>query len=134
MRWYSCSIGSLTLRIRSPVPHTSSAVGRILAPAATYSSLLIEEPTPASDSTKTSCPLRTSSWTPAGVMATRYSWFLTSLGMPTFMAEEPFSRSRWLTAAVNGTDDGALFDNWELPGTRFCGVACCLHFVRNHAH
>src|SRR5215217_1407878 len=44
----------------------------------------MDEPTPASCSMKTSWPLRTSSCTPAGVMATRYSWFLTSRGMPTF--------------------------------------------------
>ena len=29
----------------------------------------------------------TNSCTPAGVIATRYSWFLTSLGMPTFMRQ-----------------------------------------------
>ena len=32
-----------------------------------------------------------SSRTPAGVIATRYSWFLTSRGMPTFMACLPFA-------------------------------------------
>ena len=32
IRWYSASTGSLTLRIRSPVPQTSSAVSRIVAP------------------------------------------------------------------------------------------------------
>src|SRR5215218_4456392 len=46
----------------------------------------MEEPAPASFSMTTSWPLRTSSCTPAGVMATRYSWFLTSRGMPTFTA------------------------------------------------
>ena len=30
IRWYSSAIGSLTLRIRSPVPQTSSAVGQDL--------------------------------------------------------------------------------------------------------
>src|SRR4051812_32649090 len=43
----------------------------------------MEEPTPAVDSTNTSCPCTTSSWTPAGVMATRYSLFLISFGTPT---------------------------------------------------
>src|SRR5690349_21193756 len=42
------------------------------------------EPTPASCSTKTSWSWRTSSCTPEGVIATRYSLFLTSRGMPTF--------------------------------------------------
>src|SRR5688500_18624923 len=46
----------------------------------------MDEPTPASFSMTTSWPLRTSSCTPAGVMATRYSWFLTSRGIPTFTA------------------------------------------------
>src|SRR6185437_8703972 len=50
-----------------------------------YSASVIDEPRPAPASMKTSCPLSTSSLTPAGVMATRYSWFLTSAGMPTFM-------------------------------------------------
>ena len=50
----------------------------------------MDEPTPASASTYTSWPWRTSSCTPDGVMATRYSWFLTSLGMPIFTAATPF--------------------------------------------
>src|SRR5690242_2533584 len=66
------------------VPHASSAVSTIFAPAPTYSPSSICEPTPAFFSMKTSWPWATSSWTPIGVMATRYSWFLTSLGTPTF--------------------------------------------------
>ena len=85
IRWYSSAMGSLTFRISSPVAHTSSAVSRIVAPAATYSSSVIEEPRPASRWTYTSWPCRRSSLTPAGVIATRYSLFLTSLGMPTFI-------------------------------------------------
>src|SRR5262245_23641219 len=38
---------------------------------------------------RTSCPFLTNSFTPAGVMATRYSWFLTSLGTPTLMIFSP---------------------------------------------
>src|SRR6478752_1984936 len=45
----------------------------------------MEDPTPASCSTNTSCPWRASSWTPDGVMATRYSLFLISRGIPTFI-------------------------------------------------
>ena len=39
-------------------------------------------PSPAPASTTTAWPFRTNSLTPAGVMATRYSWFLTSVGTP----------------------------------------------------
>ena len=56
----------------------------IVAPAATYSSSGICEPSPALFSTTTSWPCWVSSWTPTGVRATRYSWFLTSFGTPTF--------------------------------------------------
>src|SRR5215207_7761189 len=45
----------------------------------------MEEPSPAACWMSTSCPERTSSVTPAGVSATRYSWFLTSFGTPTRM-------------------------------------------------
>ena len=48
---YSGAIGSLTLRMRSPVAHTFSALGRIFAPAAANSPSVIDEPTPASVST-----------------------------------------------------------------------------------
>src|SRR5215210_448324 len=65
--------------------HTCSWSSAILAPAATNSSSVIEEPTPAPAWTSTSCPCRVISCTPEGVIATRYSWFLTSLGTPTFM-------------------------------------------------
>ena len=87
MRWYSSAIGSLTLSTSSAVPHTSSALGRIVAPAATNSSSVIDEPMPAPDWRKTSWPLRVNSWTPAGVIATRYSWFFTSRGIPTFTSD-----------------------------------------------
>ena len=85
IRSYSSATGSLTLSTMSTppsVPHASSAVSTILAPAATYSSSVIDDPTPASFSMTTSWPWATSSCTPISVMATRYSWFLTSLGTP----------------------------------------------------
>ena len=82
IRWYSSATGSLTLSTISAWPHTSSAESMILAPAATYSASSICEPTPASFSTSTSWPWATSSCTPMGVIATRYSWFLTSFGTP----------------------------------------------------
>src|SRR5919112_1107117 len=80
------------------VPQASSAVGTIVAPAPTYSSLLMEDPTPASCWMNTSWPWLVSSCTPIGVIATRYSWFLTSLGTPTFtsslLAEGPTPTGR----------------------------------------
>ena len=45
----------------------------------------IAEPSPAPAWMRTSWPRRVSSATPAGVMATRYSLFLISVGMPTRM-------------------------------------------------
>ena len=48
---------------------------------AANSSSVMDEPAPAPASTKTSWPARTNSCTPAGVIATRYSWFLTSRGI-----------------------------------------------------
>ena len=54
IRSYSSATGSLTLRIMSAVPHTSSAVSSIVAPAATYSSSGICEPSPAVFCTTTS--------------------------------------------------------------------------------
>jgi hypothetical protein len=46
------------------------------------SSSWIADPSPAPAWTTTSWPRRTSSDTPAGVMATRYSLFLISVGIP----------------------------------------------------
>ncbi len=46
-RWYSCSIGSLTLSSSSAAAHTSSAVPTMRAPAASKSASVIELPTPA---------------------------------------------------------------------------------------
>src|SRR5687767_11582791 len=89
IRSYSSAIGSLTFRTRSPAAQVSSALGVMVAPAATYSSSLIEEPMPAPVSTNTWWPKLTSSWTPDGVIATRYSWFLTSRGIATFTAGAP---------------------------------------------
>src|SRR5581483_3887499 len=47
------------------------------------------EPSPAPLCTYTSCPASTSSRTPAGVSATRYSSDLTSVGTPTFTLLRP---------------------------------------------
>src|SRR4051794_29404174 len=76
--------GSLTLTIISASPNTASASGRVLAPWARYCASRIAEPSPAPACTTTSCPASTSSRTPAGVSATRYSSSLTSAGTPTF--------------------------------------------------
>ena len=85
MRPYSASMGSLTLSSRSASAHTSSAVSTICAPAALKSLSEIAEPSPAPAWMSTSWPRRVSSATPAGVMATRYSLFLISVGIPTRM-------------------------------------------------
>src|SRR5689334_25164247 len=104
MRWYSSAIGSLTLRIMSPSPHTSSAVGRIFAPAVTKSSSGMDDPFPAPASMSTWWPPRTSSCTPAGVIATRYSWFLISRGIPTFMAVLPDGGASLLFRGISGAE------------------------------
>src|SRR3990172_3228600 len=77
--------GSLTFTIMSAWAKISFAVAAISAPTAAYSSLLMPEPDPASDSTNTRCPRRTSSSTPTAVMLTRYSCVLISLGTPTII-------------------------------------------------
>src|SRR4029077_14173185 len=102
IRWYSSSIGSLTLRIRSPSPHTSSAVGRIFAPAVVKSSSGIDDPFPAPASMSTWWPPRADSCTPAGVIAPRYSWFLISRGIPTFMAVLPDCGASFLFRGIRG--------------------------------
>src|SRR4051812_9516808 len=64
--------------------NTACASGRICAPCARYSSSAIAEPTPAPAWTTISWPCSTSSRTPDGVIATRYSSVLISVGTPTF--------------------------------------------------
>ena len=59
------------------------AVAAIWAPAPAYSASVMAEPTPAPDSTTTVTPWCTSSATPSGVTATRYSASLVSRGTPT---------------------------------------------------
>ena len=59
IRWYSSATGSLTLRIRSAAPHTSSARGEDhRAGARLNSASVIDDPTPAPASMTTSCPCR----------------------------------------------------------------------------
>ena len=135
IRWYSSAIGSLTLRTSSAVSHTSSAVARIFAPAAANSSSVMLEPTPAPASTKTSWPWRVNSLTPAGVIATRYSWFLTSRGIPTFTMQTPSSGAAHprlrgaapapLPARYTGPAGGSL-EPWEAHGRRHCDIRCPL--------
>src|SRR5690606_25374251 len=84
------------------------ARGRIRAPAPRKSSSGMDDPSPAPAWTYTSCPERTSSFTPAGVIATRYSWFLTSRGTPTFMGPPPQSGLRVRPRCRDaGTDPGS---------------------------
>lgn len=84
-RPYSAAIGSLTLSNKSASAHTWSAVPTSCAPAALKSASVIAEPSPAPAWMSTSWPRRVSSATPAGVMATRNSLFLVSVGIPTRM-------------------------------------------------
>ncbi len=79
-RWYSLATGSFTLSTISPAAQVASAPSTIVAPCATKSSSLSDEPIPAPDWMKTWWPARTSSLTPTGVIATRNSLFLTSVG------------------------------------------------------
>ena len=72
------------------------------APWETYSSSVIDDPSPAPFWTRTSWPRRTSSWTPTGVMPTRNSLFLTSLGMPTFTVIRPCLVSRTTGVVARG--------------------------------
>ncbi len=76
---------------------------------------------PAPSWTITSWPASTSAWTPAGIIPTRYSWFLTSFGMPIFTSgllppvSRPRSSRRPLRAAALHVDaaaeEGALGDH-----------------------
>src|SRR5271166_2849551 len=74
--------GSLTFSTSSDSPNSPSAVSRISAPWARNCASENALPTPAPDCTSTSCPRKASSRTPAGVIATRYSSALISLGTP----------------------------------------------------
>src|SRR4051794_39914943 len=88
----SSSCGSLTLRTISAAPQRSSRDERTSAPAWEKRSSGSAEPSPARDSTRTRCPARTSSRTPSGVAATRYSLSLTSRGTPTITNAPPRPR------------------------------------------
>ena len=81
----STGCGSLTLTIMSDHAKTAAASGRIDAPWDVYSESLIADPSPAPAWIAISWPCSTSSRTPAGVRATRYSSVLISVGTPTFI-------------------------------------------------
>ncbi len=77
----------------------------------------MEEPTPASFSTTTSWPWATNSLTPDGVMATRYSWSLTSRGTPT-RTTDSFDGPGFRAA----DDDGSGRDGVAVPGGLLCAA------------
>ena len=79
----SAACGSFTLQMTSPRSHTSSGVAAIWAPARRYSSSVMADSDPAPAWTTTVTPWWTSSDTPSGVRATRYSLTFVSLGTPT---------------------------------------------------
>ena len=85
MRSNSGSSGSLTLRIISERSHTASAPSTIEAPAASKARSGIALPTPAPAWIATSWPRAASAATPDGVIATRCSSSLISVGMPILM-------------------------------------------------
>src|SRR4030095_15361421 len=82
---YSDAIGSLTLTIISARDQTAAAELTISAPALTYSSSVMPDPSPALVSTSTLWPPEVSALTPAGINPTRYSLSLTSFGRPTII-------------------------------------------------
>src|SRR6266540_1111566 len=75
--------------MRSASPQTSSAESSTAAPARSNSASRMELPSPAPRSTSTRCSASLSARTPAGVIATRYSWSFSSRGMPTSMVRAP---------------------------------------------
>src|SRR5512132_1416689 len=84
--------------MRSAPPHTSSAVSSTVAPDFSNSRSVMELPRPAPCSTSTRWPASVSSRTPTGVIAIRYSWSLSSRGMPTSMVAaflSPAHRRAW---------------------------------------
>ncbi|MFC5125891.1 hypothetical protein ACFPRL_21775 [Pseudoclavibacter helvolus] len=61
---------------------------------------MLPEPSPAPASMKTSWPCRTSSCTPAGVIATRFSLFLISAGIPMRMMTSLFVLVRFGSSEI----------------------------------
>src|SRR6185312_12309073 len=78
---YSCGSGSLTFTTIS-ADLASAAVGTMVAPAAVYAASERPLPSPADFSTSTLWPRATRLFTPAGVIPTRFSRVLISLGTP----------------------------------------------------
>src|SRR6186713_1343277 len=81
-------------------------------------------PTPAPVSTSTSWPLRVSSRTPAGVMATRYSRVFVSLGTPTFMRKAytmltQMKRLEWVRRLQTITQAGLTYSRDPFDRERF---------------
>src|SRR5581483_54647 len=83
---HSSGNGSLTFTTMSDRVQIAVPSLTISAPCWAYCSSLMPDPDPAPVSISTACPPRVSSSTPTGVMATRYSSVLTSLGTPTIMS------------------------------------------------
>src|SRR5262249_15002426 len=86
MRPNSSASGSFTLTIISARFQTSSREAIICAPAFLNSSSVTPEPTPAPACTSTVWPRLVRMRTPAGIMPTRYSRVLISVGTPMIMA------------------------------------------------
>src|SRR5579883_2210468 len=110
---YSCLSGSLTFTTIS-APHASAALGTIVAPCATYSASLMPLPSPAPFSTSTLWPRDVRLRTPAGVIPTRYSRVLISLGTPMITA---------LLLGPGGGEAVRVLAGWGAHDSRH-GAAC----------
>src|SRR4051794_40791731 len=120
----STACGSLTLTIMSDCAKTAAASGRIEAPWEMYSASEIAEPSPAPAWTTTSWPCSTSSRTPEGVSATRYSSVLISVGTPTFIWS--FRRWSWsyeLTSAQGEPEVDAIAGRVQRPARELLHAA-----------
>src|SRR4051794_8454009 len=95
--------------------NTAAASGTIRAPWEVYSPSMIAEPSPAPACTTTSWSCSTSSRTPAGVSATRYSSVLISVGTPTFTCRSSLSLADQLAPAEGQPEVDAIARGVQRP-------------------
>src|SRR5689334_18574391 len=88
--------------MRSARRHTSAAESASVAPAPSYERSSKPLPAPAPFSTTTWCPCATNAATPVGVIATRFSSSLISLGTPTIISKRQSNAARRLTPHDDG--------------------------------
>src|SRR3954452_19458422 len=95
--------------------NTAAASGTIRAPWDVYSESEIADPSPAPAWTTTSWSCSTSSRTPAGVSATRYSSVLISVGTPTFTCRSSLSLADQLAPAQRQPEVDAIARGIQRP-------------------